>query len=149
MLVAPARLSERIFRQTPQGAEAIFPADLFSFFVGASPIADADFVDAQAALGDLYRDFRLETEAVLFDGNRLDDLSAENFVTGFHVAEIHVGERVGKQRENPVADRVPKIKHAMRSSAEEARSVNHIGLALDERAEQLRIFGGIVFEIGI
>src|SRR5947209_12587208 len=38
-----------ILQQAPEGADAVFPADFFSFFVGPSPVADANFVDAQAA----------------------------------------------------------------------------------------------------
>jgi hypothetical protein len=35
------------------------------------------------------------------------------------------------------------------SSTEEARSVNGVGFAFEERAQQQRIVGGIVFEVGV
>src|SRR5579863_508109 len=44
---------------------------------------------------------------------------------------------------------MPEIKYAMRSGAQKARTVNHIGLALHERTEQKRIIGRIVFQIRI
>src|ERR1700684_2762126 len=44
----PARpLAQGVFHEAPEGTDAVFPADFFSFLVGASPIADADFVDSE------------------------------------------------------------------------------------------------------
>jgi hypothetical protein len=60
----------RVFQQTPEGAESVFPANLLSFFVGTARVADADFVNAQSTFGDFSRDLRFKSEAVLlqFDG---------------------------------------------------------------------------------
>ena len=44
---------------------------------------------------------------------------------------------------------MPEVKHAVRSAAEKARAINHIGLALDQRIEQVGIIGRIVFQIGV
>src|ERR1022692_2725116 len=102
-----------------------------SLLIRPSPIADADFVDAQLPFGDLHRDFRLETEALFLQRNRLNDLAAKSFVTGLHIAEVDVGERVGKQGEDPVAHRVPKVKHAMGTAGKKAGTVNDIGATFD------------------
>jgi hypothetical protein len=123
--------------------------DLLPFFVGASPVADADFVDAEAAFGDLHGDLGFEAEAVFLERNGLENFAAERFVAGLHVSEVDVGKGVGEKSEGGVADVVPEIKNAVGSSTEEARSVNGVGLALEERAQQQRIVGGIVFEVGV
>ena len=35
-----------VLQQAPQRAHPVFPSDLLAFFVGAAPVADADFIDA-------------------------------------------------------------------------------------------------------
>src|SRR3977135_565757 len=90
----PSVPDQRVFEQAIKGSEAVLPANLLSFLVGPAPVADADFVDAQAALGNLYRDFRFEAKAVFLDGNGLQNLATENFVARFHVGHVHVGEGI-------------------------------------------------------
>src|SRR6266516_7241714 len=90
-------LAEGVFQEAPEGADAISPADFLSFFVGASPIADADFIDAEVAFGDLDGDFRLKAEAVFFDGNRLQDVAAEDLVASLHVCHVHIGQGLRSQ----------------------------------------------------
>src|SRR5713226_1449567 len=79
-LGSEAGLFQGVLQQAPQGAKAVFPADFFSFFIGPSPVADAYLIHAQAPLGNLYGDLRLKTEAILFDGDDLENLAAENLV---------------------------------------------------------------------
>ena len=87
-------LRDRVLQQAEQGPETVAPADLFPLFVGASPVADADLVDSQSALGDLDRDLRFEAEAVFFDRNLLDYIPAEDLIAGLHVAHVHVCQGV-------------------------------------------------------
>ncbi len=42
---------------------------------------------------------------------------------------------------------MPEIKHAVRRGTHESGSVYDVGLALDQRTEEPRIFGRIVFQI--
>jgi len=123
--------------------------DLLPFLVGASPIADADLVDAEATLRDLDGNFRFETEAVFYDGDGLKDFAAKHFVASLHVAEVDVGQGVGEKSEEPVANGVPEIEDSVRAGTEEAGPVDDVGFAFDERAEQKGIVGRIVFEVGI
>lgn len=98
-----------------RGAKAIFPAIfLHSSLGGASPVAGADVVDAEAALGDLERDFGLEAR------------SEPSFVAGLHVSHVHVGEGV---EDEAVSDVVPEIEDAVRGGAEKAGSVDDVGFA--------------------
>src|SRR5215469_11042438 len=143
------RLGNRILQQTPQRPYAIFPADLLAFLVSPSPIADAYFVDSQPPLGHLYRDLRLESEAVFSDGNRLNNLPAEDLVAGLHVAQVDIGHAVRHQRQHPVAHRVPEVKHAVWPASQKPRAVDYVRLTLQQRFEQPRIIRGIIFEIGI
>ena len=91
--------------------------------------ADADFVDAEAALGDLDRDFGLEVEAIFLDWNGLKNLPAEGFVAGLQGSHVHVGEGIGDEGEDPVSDVVPEVEDAVRGGAEEAGSVDDVGFA--------------------
>ena len=58
-----------IFEQTPEGTETVFPFNLLAFFVGASPIADADFVNSEPTFSNFHRDLGLESEALFLDRN--------------------------------------------------------------------------------
>src|SRR5579859_3670170 len=105
-----SRLCDAIFDEAPQGPHAILPLNFLSFFVGAPPIANTHFVNAQLPLGDLYRNLWLKTETRFPQRNRLNNFAPENFVAGFHVAQIYIGKSVGQNCKNPVADGVPEVK---------------------------------------
>src|SRR5262249_15607191 len=129
--------------------KAVLPPDLLALFVGSSPITDAHFINAKAALGDLDSDFGLKTKTVFLNGDGLNDFAAEDFVAGLHIAEIEVGQRVGHEGQDHVPHRVPEVKYAMRSAAQKAGTVNDIGFALEQGLQKGGIFGGIVFQVGI
>jgi len=44
---------------------------------------------------------------------------------------------------------MPKVKDPMRSAAEKTRAVNHVGFALDQRLEQVRVVVRVVLEVSI
>ena len=142
-------LFHRILEETPEGADAVFPADLLALLVSATPIADANFVNPQMALGDLHGDLRLETKAVFLDRDGLNHFAAESFVTRLHVAEVDVGQAIGEQGEQPISHKVPEIKHAMWTGADKARAVNHVGFTVDQRFKEGRIIRRIVLEISV
>jgi hypothetical protein len=54
---------------------------------------------------------------VLLDRNRLDNLPTERFAAGFHVAQIDVGQAIGKQSQQPVPNGMPGIENAVWSAA--------------------------------
>src|ERR1700737_167779 len=112
---------EGVLQQAPEGAKPVFPADFLAFGVGASPIADAHFVDAELALGHLDRNFWLEAKPVLLEGNRLNDLTPERLVAGLHVTQVDVGEAIGKQSKQSVSHRVPEVQYAVLPAAQESR----------------------------
>ena len=53
-----------------------------------------------------------------------------------------------KQRQKPIAGRVPEIEHAV-AVADEAAAEHDVGLVFDDRLDQLRVFAGIVFQVGV
>src|SRR5215467_3751367 len=80
-----------IFKQAPQSADPVLPADLLAFLIRSSRVTDAYLVDPQVALRELDRDLRLKAEPVFLEWNRLNQFAAENLVARFHVREIQVG----------------------------------------------------------
>src|SRR5947208_3596648 len=143
------RLLDGIFQQAPLGPHSIFPSNFLSFFIGATPVTDADLVDSQSPFSNFDRDFRLEPKAILFDRDGLNHLPAKCLITGLHITEVDISEAVGKQSQNPVSYRVPEVQHAMGSAAKETRPINHISFALYERGKQCGIVLRIVFEIRV
>ena len=79
----------------------------------------------------------------------LQNLPPEDLVARLHVGEIQVGEHVRAERQDVIADRVPEVQHAMRLAARESRAIDHVGQAVDDRLDQLRVLLRIVFEVGV
>ena len=52
-------------------------------------------VDADLELRDLGRDLGLEAEAILFEGDRLENAAAKGLVPSLHVGEVEIGHHVG------------------------------------------------------
>ena len=105
----PNALANSVFQDAANGADAVAPADFFAFGVGASMIRHSHFVDADSHFSHFSRDLWLETEAVFFNLDFLNDLASENFVAGLHVGEIEVGEHVAERGQEGVSDRMPEV----------------------------------------
>ena len=131
---------EAVFEDAADGAYAVFPADFFAFGVGAAVVGDGDFVDAGAGAGDLGDDLGFDAEAVLLEGDGLDQLAFKNFVAGFHVGEVEIGRHVRQEGEELVAEGVPEIQHAVLVRADEARAQDGIRLAAENGLEQCQRF---------
>ena len=101
--------------------------------------------------GDLRRDLWFETKAVLFQSRQdfLDDLAAEYLITGLHVGQVQVRETVRERGQELVAQVMPVIQHAVRMVTQKARAVHDVGLALDERLQEPREFGRVVFVVRV
>ena len=112
-------------------------------------IADADLVEGAAAPREPGGDLGIEAEAVLLQLDCLDDLAPEDLVAGLHVGEVEVGEAVGQQGQQPVGDHVPEKQHPVRVAAGEARAVDHVGVVLEDRRDQPRVVGRVVFQVGV
>ena len=83
-----------VLENTPDRADAVFPADLLAFFVGSPAVADTHFKNTTSLACHLGGDFRLKAEAVFLDVDALNDLAFKDLVTGFHVGEIQIREHV-------------------------------------------------------
>ena len=78
----------------------------------------------------------------------LQHLLLEDFITGFHIREVKVCAEVGEESQELVAQSMPEHQHTP-WGAEESRPVDDIGCSVENRFNQLRIFPGMVLQIGI
>ena len=62
-----------------------------------------------------------------------DNFSTENFVAGFDIRKIVIGEQVGKKGDEAVGQIMAEIKDARGPTHKETRTVNHICLAVQNR----------------
>ena len=112
-------------------------------------VGDGDFVNADAFFRELGGDFGLESEAVLLDRDGLEDFAPHGFVAGLHIREVEVGEHVREQGQEFVPHGVPEIQHAVLLGADKAGAEDRIGFSFEDRVQQDRIFGWIIFHISI
>jgi len=104
---------EPILDDTPDGTDAVFPIDFLALGVGAPVVGDGDFVDADAFLGELGSDLRLESEAIFLDWDGLQNFPPHGFIAGFHIRKIYVSKHVGHEREEAIAHGVPEVEHTV------------------------------------
>src|SRR5579864_6211911 len=102
-----------VFQDAPDRPQTILPADLLALGISSPGIADSDFVYATTQSRNLGNNLRLETEAIFFDPDALNDFAPEDFVTNLHIGQIQVREHVGKLSQHPISDTVPIIQDAM------------------------------------
>ena len=77
----------------------------------------------------------------------LQHIAPENFVTGFHVAEVYVGKDIREQGKKAIAHHVPEIDHAMRPTTHEARSEDDVGFSVLDWAQQVRVVPRVVLQV--
>src|SRR5579872_558257 len=130
-------------------ADAIAPTDLLPFLIGTAVIADGNLVNPQLSLGRLHRDLGLEAETVAADRNALEEVGAKHLVAGLHVGEVQVAEHVGDHGQPLVDHGVPIRQHSRLLTRQVARAENGIGAPVEQGPQELRVFRGIVFEIGV
>lgn len=145
----PCSLLEAILQNAIDSPHAVFPADFFAFFIGAAVVGDGNLINRDFELGDFGGNFRFEAEAVFLDGDLFEDITLEDFVAGFHVGKVQIGEHVGHEGKELVAHRMPEVEHAVHAGPKEARAKDDIGLAEEDGSKELWILVGVVFEVGI
>ncbi len=59
----------------------------------------------------------------------MDQFAAEDFVAGFHVGEVDIGEHVGSQGEGSVTHAMPVIEDSVIVGGEEPAAVDSVGEA--------------------
>src|SRR5262249_43658693 len=77
---AAASANEVVLEDAVDGTKPVPVTYLLAFGVGAAVVRDADLEDAAAEPRHLRGDLGLEAEAVLLDGDALDDLAAEALI---------------------------------------------------------------------
>ena len=135
----------------PDCGNSVLPVYLFAFLISPSVIGNPDFIDSPSAPGDSRYDFGLDAETL---GNKIvleavDDFFSENFITGLHIGKIQSGKQVGKQCQEFIGRIMDDVKNPMRLATDETGTENYIGTAVDNRGQQFRIFGRIIFQIRI
>ncbi len=144
------RFPPPVSQQHPNGLERVFESDFLPFFVGAAVVRDRHLVHARAHACHLAGDLRLDAEVVRLQIETVCHIANEHLVTGLHVRQVQIGERVRQERQHPVADGVPEIQDAMAAwRAEKARSVHDVSFALEDGLQQQCVFARVVLEVGV
>jgi hypothetical protein len=143
------RVRHVVTHHAVQRAEPILRANLLALGVGTSCVRHAHLVDAQPHPRDARDDFGLETKPLLAQVHLLQDLAAEHLVTGLHVREVQIREHVRQQRQEPVADRMPEVQHAVRIPSEEPRPDDNVGASVCKRFNQAAQILRVVLEIRV
>jgi len=139
-----------VFKDAPNRAKAIFPADFLAFATRASVIRYRYFADShtfaiEAKCGNLRRDFRLETKSVFFDFDRLNDFAPEHFVARFHISQVQVRAFVREPRQHLITECVER--EGLAAHVAKAGAVDDVGHVIDERLQELVKIIRVVFEI--
>ncbi len=93
--------------------------------------------------------WRFETKTIFFDGYPLYDLLSEHLVVGFHINQVNIGKHIGEKGQETITNSMPKVKRVMRPASHELRTKNNISLILYSRFNKKRIFGRIIFQVGV
>ena len=80
------------------GLNPVAPIDLLALGVSATRVGDPNLPHAPAASCDFCGHLGLNTEALLFQFDPLDYLSAECLEARLHIGEVEIGEHVRQQR---------------------------------------------------
>ena len=83
-----------VLQDAPNGAEAVFPSNFFTFFVSSAIIADANFINPTFGFGDFSGNFWFKTKAIFLDINFFYDIAPKGFVACFHIAKIEIGKNI-------------------------------------------------------
>lgn len=79
----------------------------------------------------------------------MDNLTAEGFITGFHVGQVQVGKYVGQQGQHTIANLMPEIDDPVGAFPDEARTEHDIRFPLQDGIDYLLVFLRVVFQFGI
>ena len=134
-----------------KGSQTVFPANLLAFLVGSRLIVDGTLVDSEFVPCHLNGNFRLKTEAVLFEERSyfLYSLAPEELVAGLHIAYVQIGEHIAEESKSAVHPGMPEIKHPPALLPQIAGPENHISLVFDNRIKQGKIIQRLVFCVSI
>ncbi len=100
----------------PNGPEAALALLAFSSFVTTAPLnPGCRKPELEFAFKDLGGKLRFKVKAVCVQDHSIQDLTAEYFITSFHVGENCVVKDIGHEGQHSVGDQVPEHGHAMRA----------------------------------
>src|SRR3989442_1028211 len=127
----------------PAGAT---PRALFPSRVGSPAVGDRHPPDARPRLRQPRGDLHLEAEPVGREGQAPQQVGAHQLVARLHVGEVEIGEHVGEEGEEPVADGVPEVEDAMRAALE-PRAEHGVGASVGDGGQARRELAGIVVAV--
>ena len=133
----------------PERKQSVLHPDLFTFRVGSTVVADRHFVNYGIGFGNLGRHFDFDAETAGRDRHIADDVAAERLVSGFHIRHVQVRQHIRKHRQHIVGNIVVEVQHARCAAHHEARTIDDIGMAIENRLDDVDDFGRIVFQIRI
>src|SRR5690349_16801205 len=105
---APTRRKQIVSKNVKERRQSVAPRDLLSFRVGAAAVRNWKLPDARARLRQPGRQLDFDTEALRPERQPLHEVGPDQLVARLHVREVQVGEHVGDEGEQVVADRVPE-----------------------------------------
>src|SRR5262245_54588290 len=117
-----------------KGRQPVSPADLLSFLIGATIVANRHFIDPTTQLRNLDDDFWFKAKAVGLQMYAPENVSTKYFVADLHVRQVEPCRDIRKQRENTITHIVPEVQNPMGSTTEPIAEHN-IRLILENRLQ--------------
>ena len=107
-------IDEAVFEQRPNGLKGIAQSNLLALIVIARVESNRYFENPHAALQYLCREFRFKFKSLGMQGNILNNLFLENFISRFHIRQDGVVKNIRHQGEQFVGNHMPKHSHPTR-----------------------------------
>src|SRR5262249_17737084 len=117
---------EVVVYDVEQRGDTIPPANLLALSICTTAIRDRQLPDARVCLREACGDLDFEPEPIRCERQTLEQVAADELVTGFDVGEVQVAEDIGEQREEAIPDGVPEEEDSP-GPALETRAVHRIG----------------------
>src|SRR5207302_6788641 len=109
-------------------ANAVLPANLLAFLIGATGVANGNLKNARAALGQLDGNFRLDFKTLADKRHALQQCGSNHLVTGFHVGEIEVRDDIAQQSQEVISQLMTEEKNTAVFAGKKSRAKNGVGL---------------------
>ena len=101
------------------------------------------------ALAELDGQLRLDAEVPAEERDGFEQVGPHRLVASLHVGEVEVGDDVGEEGEEAVAELVPVEQHPPHLAADEAGPEDGVGVLLHEDLDDAQQIARVVLEVGV